>query len=916
MSSLPPAYDPKSIEEAWLKVWEKSSIFKANAASKKKSFSIVIPPPNVTGVLHIGHALVNTLQDILVRWHRMCGEEVLWVPGTDHAGISTQLVVEKQLFAKTGKKRHDINREEFLSLAWEWKKVSEKEILNQIKRLGCSCDFSRLAFTMDETRNRAVRTFFKKLYDQNLIYRGDYLVNWDPVTQTALSDDEVDEVERQSSLWHIAYPVEGMEDALTVATTRPETMLGDTAVAVNPTDERYKKFIGRTVLLPLVNRRIPVIADSFVDPSFGTGAVKVTPAHDFTDFDVGRRHQLPMINIMTPDGRIKEGLYAGLSMAEAREAIVRELNSSGLLKKTTPHTLRLRISERTKAEIQPYLSKQWFVKAGPFKEKLIDAVKKKKVKLVPPHWDDTYFHWIENLRDWCISRQLLWGHRIPIWYKGDQQICYDGPGEPPEAKEGGWVQDPDVLDTWFSSALWPLSVFGWPEATADFKKFYPTSTLITGHDILFFWVARMILAGEFLTGELPFKEVFLHGLIYGKSYWRIGADGLPHYIMGEEKQRYDLDEKAIPKEVEYKWEKMSKSKGNVIDPIEMIQAYGCDALRLTLASIATHARQIDLDPRRFEEFKNFANKIWNGSRFVFLTLEKNPLSGGLDLTPTALEDRWILSAFNRTANEMNRLIKDYAFDQAALLAYRFFWNEFCATYLEIAKRSASDENKKKLLVILLLGSIRLLHPIAPFITEEIFSTLRTLFSSLEGSAKNPYAKEALTALKAPLCALSPYPSFEPFIDDEAERLFAEMEKIVHAIRNIRAEMSMAPSEKTELFLIDAPSQVKENAKILLALTPTQAIHYATAEPKGHGSSCLVGSMRLFIPLPAAMLEKEKIRLEKEKEKCLKLIEGAKGKLSQEDFLSRAPKEVVEKLKDSVAQMERQLGDIHEKLRKL
>jgi len=522
MSTWPKAYEPKEVEEKWYSFWEESGCFQADAQSKKEPFTIVIPPPNVTGVLHMGHALVDTLEDILIRWKRMLGFEALWVPGTDHAGIATQTVVERHLFAKTGKRRKDFSREEFVQHIWQWKDTSEKQILHQLRKLGCSCDWSRLRFTMDEKSNRAVRACFKKMFDDGLIYRGDYLVNWDPVTQTALSDDEVEHEERESSLWHIRYPLIDQSGFITVATTRPETMLGDTAIAVHPTDPRYHHLIGKSVILPLVQRRIPIVADPFVDPTFGSGAVKVTPAHDFNDFEVGNRHGLARINILTPDGRLNDqmGPYASLDIETAREKIVKDLQKEGFLEKTEPHTLRVGVSYRSKAVLQPYLSKQWFVKMSSFKEKLISAVRDGRVKLIPPHWESTYYHWIENLRDWCISRQLWWGHQIPIWYRGDEVLCYEGEGLPEEVLKhpGEWVQDADVLDTWFSSALWPFSVMGWPDQTADLHKFYPTSVLITGHDILFFWVARMILVGEYTQQKPPFHETFLHGLLYGKSY--------------------------------------------------------------------------------------------------------------------------------------------------------------------------------------------------------------------------------------------------------------------------------------------------------------------------------------------------------------------------------------------------------------
>lgn len=922
MSELPKAYDPKLVEEKWYSFWQERGYFRADPKSKKDPFCIVIPPPNVTGVLHMGHALVDTLQDILIRWKRMLGFEALWIPGTDHAGIATQTVVEKNLYAKTGKRRKDFEREEFLSHVWNWKEMSEGQILGQLKKLGCSCDWSRLRFTMDEGCNLAVRTMFKKMFDEKLIYRGDYLVNWDPVSQTALSDDEVEHEECDSFLWHIEYPIEGGGHVV-IATTRPETMLGDTAVAVHPSDERYTKFIGKKVKLPLTNRHIPIIADPFVDPAFGSGVVKITPAHDFNDFEVAQRHNLPYLNIMTPDARIKEGAYAGQTMEEARESVLKDLGK--LVVKKEPHKLRVGISYRSKAVIQPYLSKQWFVKMTHFKEKLISAVKEKRVTLIPPHWESTYFHWIENLRDWCISRQLWWGHRIPIWYKGDQILCYDGEGNPPDIDET-WTQDPDVLDTWFSSALWPFSTLGWPDKTDELKKFYPTATLITGHDILFFWVARMIMMGEYAMHQVPFHKTFLHGLIYGKSYWRNTSHG-PAYVKAEEKKKYDLGEPS-PKDVESKWEKMSKSKGNVIDPLEIIDEYGTDAMRLALCSSVTHARQIDLDRRRFEEYKNFANKVWNGSRFVFMNLEgftTEDLCAGLNLDLLTLEDKWILSVLNRTTAEINRNLTDYTFDRAATRAYEFFWNDFCAVYVELAKpvlfgKVGTPElriNKQRLLVILLCNAMRLMHPISPFITEEIFTLLRGHFPLIQRQKVDPYTKETIEALLSPACIVAPYPLPLGECDNSIEQTFEQMNEFVRHIRNIRAEMQLPPSEKTELLIVGTPKHwktVHEHQNILTALTPTTKVTFTTEEPTSFGASALVHHLKLIIPIPESLRAKEKSRLEKEREKLEKLLESTRGKLANEEFRSRAPREVVEKLEHALSQTEKQLSEIALKLK--
>ncbi|NGX55033.1 MAG: Valine--tRNA ligase [Chlamydiae bacterium] len=730
---LPKTYDPKETDAKWYHFWEEGNFFRADVSSSKPPYSIVIPPPNVTGILHMGHAIVNTLQDILIRWKRMSGYEPLWVPGTDHAGIATQTVVERHLMKTEGKRRDDYSREEFLKIVWKWKENHEERIINQLKSLGCSCDWSRLRFTMDEGCSRAVRTTFKKLFDAGLIYQGDYLVNWDPITQTALADDEVEYEERETFLWYLKYPLVDGSGFVHIATTRPETMLGDSAVAVSPKDKRYAHLIGKMVRLPIIEREIPIIADRHVDPEFGTGMVKVTPAHDPNDYRMGLDHNLPMINVMTPDGAINEngGPFKGMDREKAREEVVKHMKGLDLVEKIERYTHRVGVSYRSKAIIEPLLSKQWFVKMEPFIEPMKKAVQEKKVTILPKSWEHTYFHWADNLRDWCISRQLWWGHRIPVWHhkeNPEKVICYDGDGAPPEvqAEPEMWEQDPDVLDTWFSSSLWPLSALGWPEKTEELKRFYPTSVLITGHDIIFFWVARMIFMDEYLSGEEPFPETFLTGLIYGKSYWKKNKEGGITYITGKEKKEYDLG-KPIPKGIHSKWEKLSKSKGNAIDPLEMIDDYGTDAVRMSLCACANQSPQIDLDRRRFEEFKNFTNKIWNGSRFVFMNLEgleSDELSKGFDEKLLALEDRWILSKLNRVNKDVNEALQNYSFDISAMASYDFFWKAFCAYYVEIAKpvlfgKTGSLEekrNKQILLVIVLTNALRLLHPMAPFIT--------------------------------------------------------------------------------------------------------------------------------------------------------------------------------------------------------
>lgn len=879
------AYDPESVEKKWRKILENSSYYKTDPQSGKQPYCIVIPPPNVTGKLHMGHALVDTLQDILIRYKRMDGFEVLWQPGTDHAGISTQTVVERHLMATQNKKRIDFDRETFLEHVWAWKTEHEDHIIRQLKRLGCSCDWSRLRFTMDEGCSKAVRTVFKKMVSDGLIYRGDYLVNWDTITQTALADDEVEYEEKASFMWHFQY------GELSLATTRPETMLGDTAIAVNQSDPRYKHLIGTTLTLPIMNREIPVIADHYVDPDFGTGAVKITPAHDPNDYEVGLRHDLPMINIMTPDGKINEngGKFEGLTMMEAREAVVLEMEKLGLLLKVEPHNHRVGVSYRSKAVIEPYLSKQWFVKMTAFKGKLMDAVKTGKVNLVPKSWENTYYHWIDNLRDWCISRQLWWGHRIPIWYKKDDPDTFTV--EEPNDLEN-WVQEEDVLDTWFSSSLWPFSSLGWPDEKEFVDKFYPNATLITGHDILFFWVARMIFMGEYVMGKHPFKETFLHGLIYGKSYFRDGAG----YVTHDEKKQYDLDEKSMPNDVVSKWEKMSKSKGNVIDPLEVIQDYGTDALRFALTFSCTHARQIDLDIRRFEEFKNFMNKLHNASRFMFMNLPDNLT----EITNLKIEDKWILSKTARLIKEARGHLDSYTFDQLAYKTYHYFWDELCAIYLELTKNGT--DSQKKLLPVLLSIFLRLIHPIAPFITEEIYGELK------EKLAGKPLADDPLLAklsLNFPAICVAPFPQAMPnWIDTKVESTFDKHYEVVYAIRNIRAEMQLPPSMGTELYLSRLDPDLE---RLIGKLVKVTAFHEGIL-PGNHASSKVHG-ITITIPIPEEMREKEKLRLQKEKDKLEKQIAGLTGKLSNPKFSEKAPKELVEETRATLSQKKSLLKEL-------
>lgn len=945
MLELPKTYEAKKVEALWSRFWEENHFFKGNPHSSKPAYCIVIPPPNVTGVLHMGHALVNTLQDILIRWKRMMGFETLWVPGTDHAGISTQTVVERHLIRTEGKKRKDYPREEFLEHVWKWKENSESQILGQLKKLGCSCDWSRLRFTLDEGNNRAVRVMFKKLYDAGLIYQGDYLVNWDFVTETALADDEVEYEERQSFLWHIKYPLADGSGFVHIATTRPETMLGDTAVAVAPGDERYKALVGKEIRLPLTNRLIPILADRHVDPAFGTGAVKVTPAHDPNDYQIGLTHRLPFLNIMTPDGKINSngGKYEGLTMSEAREAVVKDLKAEGWLEKIEPHTHRVGVSYRSKAVIEPYLSKQWFVKMDGFAKKLRTMVETGKTRFVPPHWDSTFFHWIDNLRDWCISRQLWWGHRIPIWYnKSDPQkmICFDGAGLPPEVENNcdEWVQDHDVLDTWFSAALWPFATLGWPDQTPELAKFYPNSVLVTGHDIIFFWVARMLAFGDYVMGEPPFPESFLHGLIFGKSYWRQQQGGGIIYATEQERLDYDLG-KPIPPDVFSKWEKMSKSKGNIIDPLKMIDEYGTDAVRMALCASTTHARQIDLDRRRFEEFKNFANKIWNGARFVLLNLEESEKAKALELEDFAkglneslfsLDDQWILSTLNRTVESVGRHLENYEFDQAAIEAYEFFWKEYCAYYVEFTKpflfgktgSSKERTNKQILLVIILCQAIRLMHPIAPFITEELFHILKERFNGvLLSTDADPYTQECIKALQSGACLVSPYPQPVRKSDrkPDIEAAFSLMDQVIYTIRNIRGEMKLPPGAATDIYLIGKESDpdwqtIQKNSGMISSLVRTETVSVQTADPIiSFSCTGVCRGIKIIIPLPEELMKQEFSRLNKEKEKLGNSLEKLRGQLANPEFVSRAPPHLIEKQKEQLANNEKELHEIVKKL---
>jgi valyl-tRNA synthetase len=859
---LEKVYDPQRIEEKWYKHWEEQGFFHAQADGAKPGFSIVIPPPNVTGVLHMGHALNNTLQDILIRFKRMDGFDALWMPGTDHAGIATQNVVERQLAAE-GKDRHSLGREAFIKRVWEWKAQSGGHIITQLKRLGCSCDWSRERFTMDEGLSRAVREVFVRLYEEGLIYKGDYIINWCPRCQTALADLEVEHDPHDGYLYHIKYPLAGGQGHLTVATTRPETLLGDTAVAVNPEDKRYRKFHGATLSLPILGRPIPVINDSHVALDFGTGALKITPAHDFNDFEVARRHNLPAVKVIDEAGKMTPaaGKYAGMDRFTCREQILKDLKKEGLLEKVEHYTVPVGHCYRCKTVVEPLVSKQWFVAVKPLADAALAAVEEGRTRLIPPNWDRSYYDWMNNIRDWCISRQIWWGHRIPAWTctacgqvivsREDPAACSCG---------GDLVQETDVLDTWFSSALWPFSTLGWPEATPELKLFYPTTVLITAFDILFFWVARMMMMGIHFMGEVPFREVYIHALVRDPE-----------------------------------GQKMSKSKGNVIDPLELMDRYGTDAFRFSLAAFAAMGRDVRLSEERIAGYRNFANKIWNACRFTLMNLEgfdaTAPVSEA-DQKPLTTVEAWIMSRLQQVITETRASLESYEFDQAASVLYQFIWHEFCDWYLEFIKPQLYDQDHpdtrrhcQSVLLKVQSAILRLLHPFVPFITEEIWQ-------------KIPGAQGSVM--------VAPYPQPDrAFANPAAE---AEMDLVmatVTAIRNIRGEMNVPPSSQVDVYLhsqetraVEALSRHQENIKILARV---QELHCnADGGPPAAAAKAVVDQVDIFMPLAGIIdFSEETRRLEKEIQKLNKDLNQAQRKLSNEDFLAKAPAEVVAKEKEKL-----------------
>ncbi|MCA0404254.1 MAG: valine--tRNA ligase [Proteobacteria bacterium] len=898
-------YSPHDIEQSCYERWENQHYFSPKGGDKP--YCIMLPPPNVTGSLHMGHGFQNTLMDALIRYHRMQGYNTLWQPGTDHAGISTQLVVERKLEEKN-LYRKEMKREEFLQHVWAWKEESGNEITRQMRRIGSSVDWSRERFTMDEGLSAAVQKVFIQLYEEGLIYRGTRLVNWDPKLGTAVSDLEVLSEEEDGFLWHIRYPIKDSKESITIATTRPETLLGDSAVAVHPDDERYKKLIGKMVQLPLCDRLIPIIADDYVDPSFGSGCVKITPAHDFNDHEVGKRHHLPQINILTKKATISKNAplaYQGMDRFDARKQILIDLEKEGLLVKTEPHKLKIPRGEKSNVVIEPLLTEQWYVKTKPLAEPAIEAVKKGEIRFIPENWTKTYYQWMENIEDWCISRQLWWGHRIPAWYddEGKYYVGYSENDVRFKYKLGENLhlrQDEDVLDTWFSSALWPFSTLGWPERTEELETFYPTSVLVTGFDIIFFWVARMIMMGLKFTGKIPFKDVVITGLIRD-------SEG----------------------------QKMSKSKGNVLDPLDIIDgidieslvakrtsnlmlasvkdkiskatkkefpegiaAYGTDALRFTYCSLASTGRNVRFDMGRVEGYRNFCNKLWNASRFILMNTDDEQLDLGDGAFQYSPADQWILSRMQDTIAQAHHYFSTYRFDLLANLLYEFVWHEYCDWYLELSKSILYDNHAlpamkrgtRRTLIHVLDNLLKLLHPIMPFITEEIWQ--RT---------------SKLTSQTSDTIMLSTYPKvIEEFINPAIEEEVSWLKEVIQAIRTIRSEMAISPAKLIPLNLRNTTTEIKERLEkyqsILMSLAKVTHIHcMAEEEPVPASATAIIGEMELLIPI-ANLIDKEAelARLSKELSKLEKDISLAEGKLNNPKFTDKAPAEIIAKEQEKLA----------------
>ena len=870
-------YNPSEIEDRLYKKWMDKKYFHAEVDRSKKPFTIVMPPPNITGQLHMGHALDNTLQDILIRFKRMQGYNALWQPGTDHASIATEVKVTNKL-KEEGIDKEELGREGFLKRTWEWKEEYGGRIVSQLKKLGSSADWDRERFTMDEGCSKAVQEVFIRLYEKGYIYQGSRIINWCPVCQTSISDAEVEYEDQAGHFWHINYPIVGTDKCIEIATTRPETMLGDTAIAVHPDDERYKDLVGKMVLLPIVNKEIPIVADSYVDKEFGTGAVKITPAHDPNDFEVGKRHNLEEINILNDDGTINEngGKFAGMDRYEARKAIVKELEEEGYLVRIEAHEHNVGTHDRCHTTVEPMVKKQWFVKMSEMAKPAIEAVKNGDLRFVPGHFDRTYLHWLENIRDWCISRQLWWGHRIPAYYCdecGEIVVAKEMPSVCPKCGCTHFTQDEDTLDTWFSSALWPFSTLGWPEKTEDLDYFYPTNVLVTGYDIIFFWVIRMVFSGYEQTGKCPFSDVLIHGLV--------------------------RDEQG---------RKMSKSLGNGIDPLEIIEQYGADALRLTLVTGNAPGNDMRYSEKKIIASRNFANKVWNASRFMLMNIEKADLSN-VSLSELTPADKWILSKANSLVKEVTDNMEKYDFGVAVAKLNDFIWEEFCDWYIEMVKpRLYNEEDTTKAAALFTLKkvltiSLKLLHPYMPFITEEIFCSLQDEEESI---------------------MVSEWPVFEEEFDFKAEENEVEMIKnAVRNIRNLRADMNVPPSKKASVYVVSEKEEVRrvfEDSKVFFATLGYASEVHVQADKAGIAEdavSTVIPDAVIYMPFAELVdVEKEIARLEKEAGRLEGEIKRAKGMLSNERFVSKAPAAKVEAEKEKLEKYTAMAAQVAERLSQL
>jgi len=879
---LDKSYDPHQVEEKWYRFWMEQRYFRADESSNSQAYSIVIPPPNVTGVLHIGHALNNTLQDILIRFKRMEGCSVLWMPGTDHAGIATQNVVERQLMEE-GLDRHALGRDKFIERVWKWKEKSGGTIINQLKKLGASCDWSRERFTMDEGLSEAVREVFIHLYQEGLIYRSHYIINWCPRCQTALSDLEVEHHEISGKLYHLRYPFREGNRFVVVATTRPETVLGDTAVAVHPEDDRYQGDIGKKVILPVLGREIPVIGDPYVDMEFGTGCLKITPAHDFNDFEIGLKHGLEQVKVIDEEGRMNEhaGPYQGMDRFVCRERIVEDFKREGVLIKTEDYHHKVGHCYRCKTIVEPNLSLQWFVRTKPLAQPAIEAVRTGRTRIVPELWEKTYYEWMENIKDWCISRQIWWGHRIPAWYCeacGEVIVAKEEPRSCSKCGSNQLKQETDVLDTWFSSALWPFSTMGWPEETAELKVFYPTSVLVTGFDILFFWVARMMMMGLKFMGDVPFKDVYIHGLV--------------------------RDEKG---------EKYSKTRGNVVDPLDLIDRFGADALRFTLAALTMPGSDLKLSESRTEGYRHFANKIWNASRFALMNLEAlspDAMAQTHSSEEFSLPDRWIRGRLNETIRSVRKALDEYKFNEACHILYQFIWHEFCDWYLEMTKLYLYREGDQKrqdltrqTLLEVLDAILRLLHPFMPFITEEIWQQLPTRKGN-----------------ESIMVAEFPKPD-QQYDDQSVEDEMAWIIEVVNGLRNIRGEMNLPPSEQISVHIRTKSEEVvkrlrgQETFIQFLASAKELSIGKNVEKPL-YSAYAVVRDVEIFVPMDRARMEEEAERLQKEILKIEKESGFVMKKLSNEQFLSKAPPEIVQEVKEKALEFRSQREKLEESLNKI